>query len=103
MCELEVEGQNPATAAGAILRKLGALGVPAEAVIPEPVAALVAAHLRPAARKVYFCGSIRGGRQLQPLYSLIVDHLKECGCEVLTTHVADPDVVAREWRPGVKA
>jgi len=94
MCELEVEGQNPATAAGAILRKLGALGVPAEAVIPEPVAALVAAHLRPAARKVYFCGSIRGGRSLQPLYASIVDFLTQRGYDVLTSHVAARDVIA---------
>src|SRR2546430_5351559 len=94
MCELEVEGQNPATAAGAILRKLGALGVPAEAVIPEPVAALVAAHLRPAARKVYFCGSIRGGRSLQPLYASVVDFLTQRGYDVLTSHVAARDVLA---------
>jgi len=100
MCELEVEGQNPATAAGAILRKLGALGVPAEAVIPEPVAALVAAHLRPAARKVYFCGSIHGGRSLQPLYASIVDFLAQRGYDVLTSHVAARDVIAEEQREG---
>ena len=94
MCELEVEGQNPSHAAAAILRKLEALGVSAEAVIPEPVAALVAARRRPAARKVYFCGSIRGGRSLQPLYASIVDFLTQRGCEVLTTHVAAPDVLA---------
>src|SRR5207247_5846448 len=100
VCEREVEGQNPATAAGAILRKLGALGVPAEAVIPEPVAALVAAHLRPAARKVYLCGSIHGGRSLQPLYASIVDFLTQRGYDVLTSHVAARDVIAEEQREG---
>src|SRR2546425_10148197 len=94
MCELEVEGQNPRAAAEAILRKLEALGVSADAVIPEPLAALVAAHLRPEGRKVYFCGSIRGGRSLQPLYASIVALLEQRGYDVLTSHVAAPDVLA---------
>ena len=94
MCELEVEGQNPRAAAEAILRKLEALGVSADAVIPEPLAALVAAHLRPEGRKVYFCGSIRGGRSLQPLYASIVAFLEQRGYDVLTSHVAAPDVLA---------
>ncbi len=103
MCELEVEGQNPRAAAEAILRKLEALGVSAAAVIPEPLAALVAAHLRPEGRKVYFCGSIRGGRSLQPLYASIVAFLEQRGYDVLTSHVAAPDVLAQEQREGADA
>src|SRR5207245_2342662 len=72
----------------------------ADAVIPEPVAALVTAHLRPAARKVYFCGSIHGGRSLQPLYASIVDFLAQRGYDVLTSHVAARDVIAEEQREG---
>lgn len=41
--------------------------------------------------KIYFCGSIRGGRQDQQLYKTIVDHLKQWG-PVLTEHVAFPDL-----------
>lgn len=37
--------------------------------------------------KIYFCGSIRGGRQDQEMYAKIVDHLKKHG-SVLTEHVA---------------
>src|SRR5216117_256840 len=55
---------------------------------------------RPAARKVYFCGSIRGGRSLQPLYASIVDFLAQRGYDVLTSHVAARDVIAEEQREG---
>lgn len=103
MCEVEVAGQNPGAAAEAIRRKLEALGVSADAVIPEPLAALVATHLRPNARKVYFCGSIRGGRSLQPLYASIVAFLEQRGYVILTSHVAASDVLDQERRAGATA
>lgn len=54
-------------------------------------------------RKVYFSGAIRGGRRLQPLYAQIVTFLGEQGYEVLGAQVADPDVLSKEWRPGIRA
>ncbi|MBI4278368.1 MAG: nucleoside 2-deoxyribosyltransferase [Armatimonadetes bacterium] len=44
-------------------------------------------------RRIYFCASIRGGRQLQPLYAKVVRHLEERGHRVLTRHVAEPAVL----------
>jgi len=41
--------------------------------------------------KIYFAGSIRGGRQDQSLYFQIVDLLKSYG-EVLTEHVANKNI-----------
>ena len=38
--------------------------------------------------KIYFAGSIRGGRDDADLYLQIIDHLKQYG-EVLTEHVGD--------------
>ena len=38
--------------------------------------------------KIYFAGSIRGGREDAELYSQIIDYLKTFG-EVLTEHVGD--------------
>jgi len=38
-------------------------------------------------RKVYFAGSIRGGRQDAALYGEMIDYLKARGCRVLTEHV----------------
>ena len=38
-------------------------------------------------RKVYFAGSIRGGRQDAALYGEMITFLKERGCQVLTEHV----------------
>ena len=38
--------------------------------------------------KIYFAGSIRGGRKDAKLYKKIIDHLGEIG-EVLTEHVGD--------------
>lgn len=114
MCEIEEEGADTGQAAARIRAKLERLGIALDQVAAEPVAALIAASLergggagargllRPGA-KVYFCGSIRGGRQRQPLYKAIVDDLQERGCRVLTTHVAAPDVLALEWREGVTA
>jgi 2'-deoxynucleoside 5'-phosphate N-hydrolase len=39
--------------------------------------------------KIYFCGSIHGGRQHQESYRQIILHLKKYG-NVLTEHVGDP-------------
>ncbi len=39
--------------------------------------------------KIYFAGSIRGGRQDAALYRCLIDLLKQHG-DVLTEHVADP-------------
>ena len=38
-------------------------------------------------RKVYFAGSIRGGRQDAALYGEMIAFLKARGCQVLTEHV----------------
>lgn len=46
--------------------------------------------------KIYFCGSIAGGRQNAAVYGVIVDHLESLGHEVLTKHVARPDVLTWE-------
>lgn len=46
--------------------------------------------------KIYFCGAILGGRQNAALYATIVNHLEAKGHQVLTKHVAWPDVVAIE-------
>lgn len=40
---------------------------------------------------VYFCGSIRGGREDQALYARIVSRLRRYG-KVLTEHVADAEL-----------
>ena len=42
---------------------------------------------------IYFCGSISGGRDDALLYLEIVNHLKENHGNVLTEHVANPDIV----------
>lgn len=39
--------------------------------------------------RIYFCGSIRGGRQLEVTYGTIIHMLKYYG-EVLTEHVGEP-------------
>ena len=103
MCEVEEEGSDPRAAVSAIRRKLEALGVTPDQVTAEPVAALVSAAAAGQPRKVYFCGSIRGGRALQPLYRAIVDFLQDRGFEVLTTHVAASDVLLQESREGLTA
>ncbi len=41
--------------------------------------------------KIYFAGSIRGGREDSTLYLQIIDYLKTFG-EVLTEHVGDPNL-----------
>lgn len=39
--------------------------------------------------KIYFAGSIRGGRQDAALYAELIEHLKNFG-KVLTEHIGDP-------------
>jgi len=113
MCEIEQGGGDVARAVEGLRSKLARLGVSIDQVTGEPVAALVASTSaasaagraapsdRTVGRKVYFCGSIRGGRGRQPLYRKIVDFLQGLGYQVLTPHVADPDVLDRERREGV--
>lgn len=43
-------------------------------------------------KKVYFAGSIRGGRADAELYARIIDYLKEKGHIVLTEHVGHPEL-----------
>ena len=43
---------------------------------------------------IYFCGSIRGGRQDAALYHEMIDFLKRYG-PVLTEHVGDPRLTAQ--------
>lgn len=44
--------------------------------------------------KIYFCGSIRGGREDAALYRKMIEKLKEYGT-VLTEHVGDPSLTER--------
>ena len=41
--------------------------------------------------KIYFAGSIRGGREFQKYYTEIISHLKSYGT-VLTEHIGNPDL-----------
>lgn len=43
--------------------------------------------------KIYFCGSIKGGRQLAATYERIIQMLNGSG-QVLTEHVGDPEEVS---------
>ena len=43
--------------------------------------------------KIYFCGSIRGGRQLAATYEKIIRMLNDSG-HVLTEHIGDPEEVS---------
>jgi 2'-deoxynucleoside 5'-phosphate N-hydrolase len=43
--------------------------------------------------KIYFAGSIRGGREDAALYLKIIDYLKTYG-EVLTEHIGDPNLTS---------
>ncbi len=43
--------------------------------------------------KIYFAGSIRGGREDSVLYQQIIEYLKTFG-EVLTEHVGDPNLTS---------
>ena len=44
---------------------------------------------------IYFCGSIRAGRDDAALYKRIIDQLKDYG-EVLTEHIGDPNLMEKE-------
>jgi nucleoside 2-deoxyribosyltransferase len=46
--------------------------------------------------KIYFSCSITGGRQDQPAYKELVDHLVGNGHQVLTAVLASPDVMSEE-------
>lgn len=46
--------------------------------------------------KIYLSGAIRGGRQLQTTYNTILDFLQKKDHDVLTFHVALPDVLEKE-------
>ena len=45
--------------------------------------------------KIYFCGSIRGGRDLAETYAKIIKLLQTHGT-VLTEHIADPLIIQKE-------
>ncbi len=40
--------------------------------------------------KIFLAGSIRGGRQMQPVYRHIYDFLRSRGYDVMSWHVVDP-------------
>jgi nucleoside 2-deoxyribosyltransferase len=42
--------------------------------------------------KIYFCGSIRGGRELAHIYAFIIEMLRQYGM-VLTEHVGNDEVI----------
>ena len=46
--------------------------------------------------KIYFCGSIRGGRNDVFLYQKIITTMKDYGRTVLTEHIASPEVFGLE-------
>lgn len=46
--------------------------------------------------KIYLSGAIRAGRELQDNYQVIHDYLKDSGYEILTHHVASPNVLEIE-------
>ncbi|MCK4848938.1 MAG: nucleoside 2-deoxyribosyltransferase [Candidatus Heimdallarchaeota archaeon] len=46
--------------------------------------------------KVYLSGAIRGGRQLQNIYQIILDFLQEDDHDVLTYHVAKKNILEIE-------
>ena len=46
--------------------------------------------------KIYFCGSIAGGRKFLPVYKIIVENLKSSGNQVLTEHIIDDHVFEYE-------
>ena len=47
-------------------------------------------------KKIYFCGSIRGGRNDVYLYQDLIRFMKEKGFRVLTEHIASPEVFGLE-------
>jgi len=46
--------------------------------------------------KVYFSCSLTGGRKDEAIYGVLVDHLQAAGHEVLTAHLARPEVMRAE-------
>jgi nucleoside 2-deoxyribosyltransferase len=48
------------------------------------------------AMKIYFSGSISGGREHEAIYQRLVAQLQAQGHEVLSAHVADPVAIERE-------
>jgi nucleoside 2-deoxyribosyltransferase len=46
--------------------------------------------------KVYFSCSLTGGRNDEAVYGALVDHLQAAGHEVLTAHLARPEVMRAE-------
>lgn len=56
----------------------------------------------PGRRALYFCGSIRGGREDRALYGRIVSRLRRFGA-VLTEHVAAAELGARGEAAGARA
>ncbi len=96
--EVEVGGGDRVDAAAALRKRLAALGVDPGDASPLPIAALLA-PARPG-RRAYFCGAIRGGRQLQARYARLISTLHSAGWTVLTAHVGDPDVLRVEGSPG---
>jgi len=46
--------------------------------------------------KVYFSCSLTGGRNDEAIYGALVDHLQSAGHEVLTAHLARPEVMRAE-------
>jgi|Deesub1362B_J571_1020462.scaffolds.fasta_scaffold03235_3 nucleoside 2-deoxyribosyltransferase len=46
--------------------------------------------------KIYFAAAISAGRDYAEVYRKIVDDLKASGHQVLTEHVADPEVLKKE-------
>jgi 2'-deoxynucleoside 5'-phosphate N-hydrolase len=46
--------------------------------------------------KIYFSCSLTGGRQDQPMYAALVKHLVARGQDVLTAHLAAPEVMEEE-------
>lgn len=50
-------------------------------------------------KKIYFAGSIRGGRTDAALYARMIDRMKQRGHRVLTEHVGRPELSALEQGP----
>lgn len=44
--------------------------------------------------KIYFCGSIRGGREDTLLYKEVIAYMRQT-CDVLTEHIGDENLIAR--------
>ena len=51
--------------------------------------------------KIYFAGSIRGGRADAPLYHRIIEHIQSKGHQVLTEHVGHLNLVESRGDKGI--